>query len=130
MSVVDIARLFKNGRSQAVRSPTAYRFEGTAARVSRRGRAVILEPIASDPLEWFSAIDALGIGDLLGGGRSQPHTSKRDVFNHARSRHECVHRSHQWLSSARTSALHRNARRACLHRNIADCDLRALVWSI
>lgn len=79
-TIADIAQLFKNGRSQAVRLPAAYRFEGSAVRVSRRGRAVILEPITTDPLEWFSEIDALGAGDLLSGGRVQPPTPERDVF--------------------------------------------------
>ena len=77
---MDIAQLFKNGRSQAVRLPAAYCFEGSAVRVSRRGRAVILEPITTDPLEWFREIDALDAGDILGNGRAQPSTPESDVF--------------------------------------------------
>ena len=79
-AIVDIAQLFKNGRSQAVRLPAAYRFEGSAVRVSRRGRAVILEPITIDPVEWFSEIDAFGADDFLGNERAQPRTPERDVF--------------------------------------------------
>ncbi len=41
------AKLFWNGRSQAVRLPVQYRFEGTEVRIRREGEAVILEPVAS-----------------------------------------------------------------------------------
>lgn len=77
---MDIAQLFKNGRSQAVRLPAAYRFEGNAVRVSRRGRAVILEPLTTDPDTWFAELDAFGTPDLLAEGRAQPITPERDVF--------------------------------------------------
>jgi antitoxin VapB len=39
------ARLFKNGRSQAVRLPKEFRFPGEEVLVRREGDAVILEPI-------------------------------------------------------------------------------------
>jgi antitoxin VapB len=39
------ARLFKNGRSQAVRLPKQFRFSGDEVLVRREGDAVILEPI-------------------------------------------------------------------------------------
>jgi antitoxin VapB len=39
------ARLFMNGRSQAVRLPRAFRFQGTEVSVRREGEAVILEPV-------------------------------------------------------------------------------------
>ena len=38
------AKLFRNGRSQAVRLPKAFRFEGDEVTVRREGEAVILEP--------------------------------------------------------------------------------------
>lgn len=41
----DTARLFWNGRSQAVRLPKAFRFEGEAVRIRRSGESVILEPL-------------------------------------------------------------------------------------
>ncbi|MDZ4842278.1 MAG: AbrB/MazE/SpoVT family DNA-binding domain-containing protein [Hyphomicrobium aestuarii] len=34
-----------HGRSQAVRLPKDFRFEGTEVRISRQGRKVILEPM-------------------------------------------------------------------------------------
>jgi virulence-associated protein VagC len=42
------AKLFKNGRSQAVRLPVDFRFEGSEVRVSRVGSGVLLEPVAPD----------------------------------------------------------------------------------
>jgi antitoxin VapB len=39
------AKLFRNGRSQAVRLPREFRFTGKEVSVRREGDAVILEPI-------------------------------------------------------------------------------------
>ena len=44
-----IARLFMNGKSQAVRLPKAFRFQGTSVRICREGDKVILQPI---PPSW------------------------------------------------------------------------------
>lgn len=40
------AKLFWNGRSQAVRLPLEFRFEGDEVLVSREGDRVILEPVS------------------------------------------------------------------------------------
>ncbi|MDZ4805680.1 MAG: AbrB/MazE/SpoVT family DNA-binding domain-containing protein [Candidatus Eisenbacteria bacterium] len=40
------ARLFWNGRSQAVRLPQEFRFEGDEVLIRREGARVILEPVA------------------------------------------------------------------------------------
>ena len=40
------AKLFWNGRSQAVRLPLEFRFEGSEVLVSREGDRVILEPVS------------------------------------------------------------------------------------
>jgi antitoxin VapB len=77
---LDIAKLFRNGRSQAVRLPAAYRFEGDAVRISRRGRAVILEPLVLEPKDWFAELDRLGGLEFAPDWRSQPEAPKRDVF--------------------------------------------------
>ena len=39
------AKIFWNGRSQAVRLPKEFRFEGDEVRIRRDGRKVILEPV-------------------------------------------------------------------------------------
>ena len=46
------AKIFWSGRSQAVRLPKAYRFDTDEVRISRRGNAVILEPLTKD-WEWL-----------------------------------------------------------------------------
>jgi virulence-associated protein VagC len=47
------AKLFWNGRSQAVRLPKEFRFEGqTEVSVRRDGEKVILEPLASAGRGW------------------------------------------------------------------------------
>ena len=52
---VEKARVFWSGRSQAVRLPKAFRFDGTEVRIRRQGTAVILEPIAAD-WRWLDAL--------------------------------------------------------------------------
>ena len=49
------AKLFRNGRSQAVRLPASCRFEGTEVEVQRNEHSgvVTLTPIRSTPLEWI-----------------------------------------------------------------------------
>jgi antitoxin VapB len=60
------AKLFMHGRSQAVRLPKEFRFEGTEVRVSKVGDKVILEPLARTGQEIaavWAEIDALRNGE-------------------------------------------------------------------
>jgi antitoxin VapB len=59
MEPADRARVFWSGRSQAVRLPKEYRFEGSEVRIRRRGAAVILEPIPTD-WRWLDKLLATG----------------------------------------------------------------------
>lgn len=52
---METAKVFWSGRSQAVRLPKEFRFEGEEVRIRRHGAAVILEPIPSD-WEWLDAL--------------------------------------------------------------------------
>jgi virulence-associated protein VagC len=47
---VPTAKLFRNGRSQAVRLPKELRFEGEEVAIRREGDSVILEPLR--PRTW------------------------------------------------------------------------------
>lgn len=76
-----IAKLFKNGRSQAVRLPREFRFEGDRVRVRRSGRGVLVEPVFTDVSAWFAELDRLGSEPLLPDGRQQPPAPPRDVFD-------------------------------------------------
>jgi antitoxin VapB len=52
------AKLFRNGRSQAVRLPREFRLPGERVRVSRSpGGGVLLEPVIDDVQAWFEAMD-------------------------------------------------------------------------
>ena len=54
-----LQRIFWTGRSQAVRLPKEFRFEGDAVLVHRKGNAVILEPTSTWPegyIESFAGI--------------------------------------------------------------------------
>jgi len=53
--VVERAKIFWSGRSQAVRLPKGFRFPGEEVRIRRHGNAVILEPVAED-WAWLDAI--------------------------------------------------------------------------
>lgn len=44
------AKIFKNGRSQAVRLPKAFRLKGSEVSVRREGEKIILEPM--EKTEW------------------------------------------------------------------------------
>lgn len=80
MGKTGIAKLFLNGRSQAVRLPQEFRFEGDRVRVRRVPKGVLLEPLISDVDAWFSELDRLNSGPFMPEGRSQPVTPSRDIF--------------------------------------------------
>ena len=75
-----VAKLFRNGRSQAVRLPKEFRFSGDQVRIRRVGRGVLLEPMAADLDAWFAALDQFGSEPFMPEGRNQPKTPTRDVF--------------------------------------------------
>ena len=78
------AKLFWNGRSQAVRLPKEFRFEGDRVRVSRMGAGVLLEPVADAKKEsveeWFARIDAIKGDPIFPEGRRQNLAPIREYF--------------------------------------------------
>ena len=78
--VSSTAKLFKNGRSQAVRLPREFRFEGDRVRVRRAGRGVLVEPVVTAVAAWFDELDRLASEPFMPEGRQQPPTPERDVF--------------------------------------------------
>lgn len=66
------AKLFRHGRSQAVRLLKEFRRTGTQVRV---GRGVLLEPLERDTRDIravFAETDRLGGGDFFPEGRAAP----------------------------------------------------------
>jgi antitoxin VapB len=81
MAQKGVAKLFRNGRSQAVRLPREFRFEGDRVRIRRLGQGVLLEPLKVDVEEWFAELDRLNKDDsFFAGGRKQPKTPRRKIF--------------------------------------------------
>ncbi len=74
------ARLFRNGRSQAVRLPREFRFEGQCVRVHRAGRGVLVEPMIADVADWFAELDRFGPEPFMADGRYQPSPPERRFF--------------------------------------------------
>ena len=56
-----IARVFKTGRSQAVRLPKEFRFDSDSVLVHREGSAVVLEPAHEWPAGWIESF--VGVPD-------------------------------------------------------------------
>jgi antitoxin VapB len=58
------AKLFWNGRSQAVRLPQDFRFEGDEVEIRREGELVVLAPVVRKRFEpsYWDAVDALSAG--------------------------------------------------------------------
>jgi antitoxin VapB len=74
MTETRTAKLFKHGRSQAVRLPKEFRMAGAEVRVRRIGRGVLLEPIERDLADIaaiFAEIDRQGGADFLPGGHPE-----------------------------------------------------------
>lgn len=74
------ARLFTNGRSQAVRLPREFRFDGERVRVRRVGRGVLVEPIFDNVTAWFAELDRVDADPFMADGRRQPPTPVRGLF--------------------------------------------------
>jgi len=75
---MNTAKLFKNGKSQAVRLPKQFKFQGTEVYIKRIGRNVILIP-KDDP--WESLIGSLNdFSDDFMTKREQPVIDKRKVL--------------------------------------------------
>ena len=72
------AKLFKTGRSQAVRLPKEFRFEGKEVRIRRVGRGVLLEPVGFDAKAWFEEMDRHRGDPIFPEGREQPPYPERD----------------------------------------------------
>ncbi|WP_395016079.1 antitoxin [Dongia sp.] len=74
------AKLFTNGRSQAVRLPKEFRFSGDRVRIKRHGNGVLLEPLVTNTAEWFARLDSFADEPFMPEGRNQPKMPKRKIF--------------------------------------------------
>ncbi|MCL6449082.1 MAG: type II toxin-antitoxin system VapB family antitoxin [Armatimonadetes bacterium] len=75
---MDIAKIFENGRSQAVRLPKEYRFKDSEVFVKKINDIVLLIPKDS---AWINLESSLkNFSDDFLSDRNQPVTQKRDDF--------------------------------------------------
>lgn len=74
---MDTAKIFENGRSQAVRLPQKYRFNADEVVIQRLGDAVLLVPKES---LWNTFIDGVNsfTEDIFENGRDQGGQEERD----------------------------------------------------
>ena len=73
------AKLFENGRSQAVRLPKECRFSGDEVAINKVGDIVILMP-KETPWTGFLNSLALFSDDFMGDGREQPREQEREAL--------------------------------------------------
>ncbi len=72
--MIATAKLFKNGRSQAVRLPKEFRFEGTEVLIEKVGDSIVLTPKKKKWEHVLTAIEMEG-DDFV---RSQPSPQLRE----------------------------------------------------
>lgn len=78
-----VAKLFRNGSSQAVRLPREFRFEGTEVSVRRDPETgdVILSPRRKSLKEFFELLDSLGpVEDFMKDRRDPPPQKRKKLF--------------------------------------------------
>jgi antitoxin VapB len=73
------AKVFWSGRSQAVRLPKDFRFQGEEVRIRRHGNAIILEPVSED-WAWLDSIAGKLDQDLVRAAEEQPRQQKRPAL--------------------------------------------------
>ena len=73
------AKIFWSGRSQAVRLPKDFRFQGDEVRIRRHGSAVILEPMADD-WTWLDSIAGALDEDFVQAVDEQPKPQLRPAI--------------------------------------------------
>jgi antitoxin VapB len=76
---MQIAKLFQNGKSQAVRLPKEFRFKGDRVYMKRMGNAVIMLPFDTP---WQSLVDSLSLfsSDFMEERTQDPTQEREDAF--------------------------------------------------
>ncbi len=72
------AKLFMNGKSQAVRLPLAFRFKAKEVSITTLGRGVVLQPINQSWSDVFSQIKPTN--DFFPEGREDLPPQEREYF--------------------------------------------------
>jgi antitoxin VapB len=75
--VVNTARIFKNGNSQAVRLPKEFQFDSSEVEIFRRGEEIVLRKKPSDLTGVFELLSSLS-DDFMENGRQQLPIQERE----------------------------------------------------
>lgn len=74
---MDTAKIFENGRSQAVRLPKKYRFEDDEVIITKLGSAVLLIPKNKTYETFLNGLNSFS-DDFMDGGRSSNEADMTD----------------------------------------------------
>ncbi|MEZ4732078.1 MAG: type II toxin-antitoxin system VapB family antitoxin [Caldilineaceae bacterium] len=74
--MMETAKLFQNGQSQAVRLPKEFRFQGDEVYIKKIGNAVILLPFDNPWQTWLDSLDLFTVDFME--IRNQPEQQKRE----------------------------------------------------
>ena len=74
-----LAKVFENGRSQAVRLPKECRFDADEVMVNKIGDIVILMPKKNKWSGFMKSLDMFS-DDFMSGGREQPEVQERECL--------------------------------------------------
>jgi antitoxin VapB len=76
---MDTAKIFQNGKSQAIRLPKEYRFHGTKVYVKRLGNAVVLIP---EHDSWQTLVESLSLfsDDFMADRQQSVIQTRADLF--------------------------------------------------
>lgn len=77
---METAKIFWSGRSQAVRLPKEFRFQGDEVRIRRHGSGVILEPVAED-WSWLDVIAGQLDEDFVHAVDERPEPQERPALD-------------------------------------------------
>ncbi len=82
MAETGIAKLFRNGRSQAVRLPREFRFEGSEVNIRRDPESgnVILSRRYQSCQDWFERLDQLKSEDFMSERKDVPPQKRKRIF--------------------------------------------------
>lgn len=77
--IMTTAKIFKNGRSQAVRLPFEYRFKAKAVNISKVGDQVILTPIKKSWASFFESLNNFS-DDFMENRNELKHDEREELF--------------------------------------------------
>jgi antitoxin VapB len=69
------AKIFQNGRSQAVRLPKEFRLPGKEVKISKQGNKIILESLESSWDQWLASLGQFS-DDFMADGHEQPEQAQ------------------------------------------------------